>query len=309
MFLRSCLTTEYERSKKMPYFKLFNLQLFGEEGVAADSGVATTDSAGITADSNISSDGQVAPDGNISDIPSWDDLIKGQYKKEYSQAVKAAVDKRFKNQQNLQSKIDAIDPMVRALAERYGVSANPDGSIPIDALTGKVIDDNSMYEQEAFQRGMSVDDLKQMKALERENQMLRMNNQRTAEQQEWDSIVEQAELCKTKYPEFDLDAEMSNAQFGRLLATMQKSGFPNAVETAYEAVHRDEIMSGAMRYAVAQTEQKISNSIQSGMRRPSENGTSASSSATINKFDPSHLTREQLNDIRRRAESGERITF
>ena len=294
--------------------KHFNLQLFGEEGaavadVSSDSGVATGDSA-VT--SEVSSEEQVAP-AEVTDqgVPeeSWDDLIKGRFKKEYNSAVKDAVAKRFKNQKDLQSQIDNIDPMIRALAQRYGVQANTDGSIPIDALTRQVMDDNSMYEQEAFERGMSVNDLKQMKALERENQQLRRMSERSQEQREWDAVVEQGEKVKAVYPDFDLDAEMQNPMFGRVLATMQKSGFPNAVQTAYEAVHRDEIMGGAMRYAVAQTEQKISNSIQSGMRRPQENGTSHQSASTVGNFDPSKLTKAQIDDMKRRAERGERIVF
>lgn len=94
-----------------------------------------------------------------------------------------------------------------------------------------------------------------------------------------------------------------------MLATFQNSGFPNALKTAYESVHLDEIKGGAMQYAVQQTEQKISNAIQSGMRRPTENGTKQTASATVGDFDPSKLTKAQIEDFKRRAERGERITF
>lgn len=292
----------------MPY-KFLNLQLFADEGMS-DSGIDSTPAENVSTDGVATEGGtdQIAT-GEESAVPTWDELIKGQYKKEYNQAVKDAVNKRFKNQRNLQGQIDSIDPMVRALAQKYGVQTNADGSIPIDQLTKVVMDDNSMYEEEAFQRGMSVQDLKELKRLEAENKQLRSANQRTQEQQEWDMIVSQGEALKQIYPDFDLDMEMSNAQFGRLLATMQSSGFPNPVQTAYEAVHREEIMGGAMRYAVAQTEQKISNSIQSGMRRPKENGSGNQASASIGASDPSKLTLAQLQDIKKRAERGERISF
>lgn len=295
--------------------KFLNLQLFGEEGAMADtSGFATGEAENPVGDGVATgTEGEQIASANdgTDQMPTetWEDLIKGRYKKEYNSAVKEAVNKRFKNQQNLQAQIDGIDPMVRALAQKYGISPNQDGSIPIDKLTQSVMDDNAMYEQEAFQRGMSVQDLKQMKQLEMENQQLRRANERTQEQKEWDTIVQQGMETKQTYPDFDLDMEMNNPMFGRLLATMQKSGFPNAVQTAYEAVHRDEIMGGAMRYAVAQTEQKISNSIQSGLRRPSENGTSHQSSATVGNIDPSKLTKAQIDDFKRRAERGERIVF
>jgi hypothetical protein len=236
-------------------------------------------------------------------------LIAGKYKKDYEKSLKSAMQKRFKNQKDLQGKIDRIDPIVRLMAQRYNIQPGVDGSISIDDLHNAITNDNSMYEQEAFQRGMSVEDLKQIKKLEMENAHLKAMNARTAEQKEWDALVAQAEEVRQAYPEFDMDTEMQNPQFGRLLATMQKSGFPNAVRTAYEAVHRDEIMGGAMKYAVEQTERKISNSIQSGMRRPSENGITQKSAANVGTVDPSKLTKNQIEELKKRAERGERITF
>ena len=289
----------------MPYN--FLIQLFAEESSVSGIDSTSAENVGTEGVATESTTDQIAT--GTEGQPTWDDLIKGQYKKEYNQAVKDAVNKRFKNQRDLQGQIDSIDPMIRALAQKYNVNANEDGSIPIDALTKMVMDDNSMYEEEAFQRGMSVQDLKQLKQLEAENRILKSANQRTEEQREWDVIVAQGEALKEIYPDFDLDMEMGNAQFGRLLATMQRSGFPNPVQTAYEAVHREEIMGGAMRYAVAQTEQKISNSIQSGMRRPVENLSQNQSAATVPGSDPSRLTLAQIQDIKRRAERGEKISF
>ena len=301
----------------MPY-KLFNLQLFSDEGT--DMAGADTGSTGEIANSateNSPIDGVATGEGGEQTVTAteqapketWDSLIKGKYKKDYDAAVKAAVNRRFRNQQKLQSQIDSIDPIVRSLASRYGVTANPDGSIPIAQLQAKIDADNSQYEQEAFQRGMSVEDLKQMKQLERENARLRMDSQRSREQQEWNEIVSQSEAMKATYPEFNLDTEMENPQFGKLLATMQKSSFKDAVRIAYETMHRDEIMGGAMRYAVTQTEQKMSNAIQSNTRRPAENGTTAQNASTIGNIDPSKLTKSQLEEIKRKAERGERITF
>lgn len=300
----------------MPYKNLLNLQLFAEDGGADMAG---TGELATPATENPVSDGvatggtgeQVvtAPQDGQPQEETFESLIAGKYKKEYEQSIKSAMQKRFKNQRDLQSKVDRIDPIVRTMAERYNIKPAADGSISIDDLHNAIMNDNAAYEQEAFQRGMNVEDLKQLKRLEAENASLRMQNARTAEQREWDALVAQGEQVREMYPEFDLDAEMQNPQFGRLLATMQKSGFPNAVRTAYEAVHREEIMGGAMRYAVQQTEQKISKSIQSGMRRPAENGTTQQAAASVGTTDPSKLTRAQIEDIKKRAERGEKITF
>ena len=292
--------------------KYFNLQLFAEDvSVGVDTGSMDVAESTVAENSDVNgvatedTGDQVAPE----QIESFDSLIKGRYKKDYDAAVQKAVNRRFRNQQNLQEKVDKIDPLVRLIANKYGVNPEADGSLSIDAITKALEGDDSIYENEAFQRGMSVEDLKQMKRLEAENQRFRMQSQRTAEQREWDSIVSQGDELKQLYPEFDLDTEMADAQFGRLLATFQRSGFPNAVRTAYEAMHRDEIMSGAMQHAVKQTEQKISNSLQSGMRRPIENGVASQGAAKVGQTDPSKFTKAQLDDIKRRAERGERITF
>lgn len=300
----------------MPYKLLLNLQLFAEDG-GTDAAVSGEFAASAT--ENPVSDGvatggegeQVvtAPDGSQPQEETFESLIAGKYKKDYEKSLKSAMQKRFRNQKDLQGKIDRIDPIVRTMAERYNIKPAADGSISIDDLHNAILNDNSAYEQEAFQRGMSVEDLKQFKKLEAENASLRMQNARTEEQREWDALMQQGEQVKQMYPDFDLDTEMQNPQFGRLLATMQKSGFPDAVRTAYEAVHREEIMGGAMRYAVQQTEQKISNSIQSGMRRPAENGTTQQAAASVGTVDPSKLTRAQIDDIKKRAERGEKITF
>ena len=300
----------------MPYKLLLNLQLFAEEGGVDMAG---TGELATSTTENPVSDG-VATEGTGEQIvtatevdqqqeETFESLIAGKYKKDYEKSLKSAMQKRFRNQKDLQGKIDRIDPIVRIMAERYNIKPAADGSISIDDLHNAVMNDNAAYEQEAFQRGMSVEDLKQIKKLEAENASLRMQNARTAEQKEWDALVQQGEQVRQTYPDFDLDLEMQNPQFGRLLATMQKSGFPDAVRTAYEAVHREEIMSGAMRYAVKQTEQKISNSIQSGMRRPAENGTKQQAAASVGTVDPSRLTKAQIEDIKKRAERGEKITF
>lgn len=288
----------------MPTIKL-NLQLFGEEG-SADTGEIAGSTAEVSTGEGVATQAEEQP---VAQADDWDSLIKGKYKEQYGKAVNDAVNKRFKHQKDLQGQIDAIDPIIRAVAERYGVKADVNGTIPIGALSDKVLNDNSMYEKEAFERGMSVEDLKQMKSLERENAQLRRATQYTEEQREWDGLVAQGEALKETYPAFDMDNEMLNPQFGKLLATFQRSGFPNAVQIAYETVHRDEIMGGAMQYAVQQTQQKISNSIQSGMNRPQENGTSQQAAGAPTALDPSKLSKEQIEDIKRRAARGERITF
>jgi hypothetical protein len=45
------------------------------------------------------------------------------------------------------------------------------------------------------------------------------------------------------------------------------------------------------------------------MTRPAENGIGQQSTASVGNVDPSKLTKAQIDDIRKRAERGEKITF
>lgn len=286
---------------------LLNLQLFGEEGSAGEGDLANP-TAETSASEGVATNTAEQPVATADD--EWDTLIKGKFKDQYGKAVNDAVNKRFKNQKDLQGQIDAIDPIIRTLAQQYGIQAEANGSISIQALSDKILNDNALYEKEAFERGMSVEDLKQMKALERENEQLKRSTQQTQEQREWMEIEQQGEQLKEMYPSFDMDTEMLNPEFGKSLAFFKNSGlYPDPVRRAYELVHRDEIMSGAMQYAVQQTQQKISNSIQSGMSRPQENGSTQSAAGAPTALDPSKLSLQQIEEINRRAARGERITF
>lgn len=287
--------------------KLFDLQLFSEEGgAAADEGTFASPAAENPESNGVATGGegeQVAP----AEEPTFDDLIKGQYKKEFGAKVQEAVNKRFKNQQDYQEKWDRLSPLLGMLGQRYGVGPGENGEIDLNALQQQITNDTSLYEQEAFDRGMRPEDLQLIKQLEYENEQLRRVNEANAMEEQsqaaYRALVEEGEHLKSVYPDFDLGLEMQNPDFGRLIAV----DIP--LRTAYEIVHKDEIMEGSMRYAVQQTEEKIANSIKSGMKRPAENGTQGQSAGNQGRLDPSKLTREQLAEIKRRAERGERITL
>ncbi len=299
----------------MSYTNLFDLQFFGEEGAAAGGDISTGDAA--TTAGNAGTEG-VATGGTAEQSATatgenqepaeetWESLISGKYKKEYGKAVQSAVNKRFKTQS---TQHNLLDPVVRGLAKKYGISPNADGSIPLEALNRAYLDDNEQYEQEAFKKGMPVEELKQMKALERENAALRQRQSQEENNRYWAAMEEQARQLQSEFPGLDFATEMENPEFGHQLAFFKGSDPAHAVEKAYKAVHMDEIMSGAMQYAVQRTNSQISRAIQSGSKRPAENGMQGQGAGRSSSIDPSKLTAEQRADYIRRAQRGERITF
>ena len=114
--------------------------------------------------------------------------------------------------------------------------------------------------------------------------------------------MQQADEAKKVYPSFDLRAEMNNPKFVDLL----RSNID--VRTAYEVLHKDEIIPAAMQYTAKTVEQKLTNKVIANGARPSENGNS-SQSASVVKSDVSQLSKADRAEIIRRVQRGEKIRF
>lgn len=280
--------------------KQFNLQLFAEEAeAAAEISPTAEDTAGADTGTE-----QAAPAQTL------DEIIKSnpEYQKQYEDGIKERIAKRFKNQKDNQAVIDRLNPFVAMTAKKYGIQAGENGEYDLDAITKAMQNDTSMYEDEAFQRGMKVEDYMHMRNLEIENERLSRASQQAAQdaesREQFNRLVQEAEQLKaTIYPEFDLEAELSNPQFGTLIA----NGFP--LQNAYEAVHVQDILAGGMKYAIEKTKENVSKSIQAGANRPRENGLSAQSASNPGRIDISKLSPTEMADYIARAKAGEKITF
>ena len=114
-------------------------------------------------------------------------------------------------------------------------------------------------------------------------------------QQHYQSLLQQGEALKQKYPGFDLQQELKNPVFVRM--TAPNVGIP--VETAYYAVHRQEIEKAALQVTAQKTAQNISNAIRSGSMRPVENGTS-SAAPSVTAFDYKHASKTEREALKKR---------
>lgn len=278
----------------------FGLQMFSEElaEVSPDTSQIATDT---TVESS-ADDGQNTADERVA----FEDLIKGDYKDDYKKHVDGLFKKRFKNQRDNQKTLDSIRPGLEMLAQRYGV--DPESEEFYTMLNNKIVEDDSYYQEEAFERGLDVATLKELKQTERENQEL---TRRLAEQQQniedqrkFEYVNSQAQEMLQYYPDFDLDAEMEDPEFHRLV---WQAGVP--VRTAFEVLHKAEIDARMMNMAVAQTKEKMSNEIQSRMSRPREGAMMANSGSLENEKSPKDWTKEERDAIKQRARRGERVSF
>lgn len=80
------------------------------------------------------------------------------------------------------------------------------------------------------------------------------------------------------------------------------------VKTAYEVVHKDEIIQGAMAVIARNVKEKVTDNIRANGRRATENGIS-SQAGIVFKTDVNSLTKADREEIDRRVARGERIKF
>jgi hypothetical protein len=312
------------------FFRRLDLQLFAEgSGGAASGGTAGADGAtgvsGVAAvpqtkgvksnplanvvygkqDDAQTADVQTTTEANAVETPDrnaeFEKLIKGEYKDLYDQRVQDTIQKRLKGSKETVDKYNALTPTLELLAKKYGVD-----SADIEALNKAIEEDDAYYEEEALEKGITVEQLKEIKKVQRENAELKrqMEEKHAKEKQEeiYATWMEQADKAKMTYPSLDIRAEIKNPDFASLL----KAGID--VKTAYEVVHKDEIIPAAMQYTAKAVEQKLTNKIMANGARPAENGTS-SQSATVVKSDVSQLSKADRAEIIRRVQRGEIIKF
>ena len=237
------------------------------------------------------------PDRNAT----FEALIKGEYKDLYDAKMQDTIQKRLKGQKEIVDKFNALNPTLEMMAKKYGVDAGD-----IEALNKAIEEDNSFYEDEALERGMTVQQLKEVKKMERENADLKAQMEEAQRQENgkklYSAWMQQADEAKKVYPSFDLRAEMNNPKFVDLL----RSNID--VRTAYEVLHKDEIIPAAMQFTAQTVESKLAKSIASNGARPSENGMSSQSAAVV-KSDVSQLSKADRAEIIRRVQRGEKIRF
>jgi hypothetical protein len=233
-------------------------------------------------------------------------LIRSEYKDLFDQRVQSIIDQRFKQTKTFESQLKTLTPMLEMLAQKYGVN-----STDVEALTKAIMEDDSYYEEEAMKKGLTVEQLKAMKKLERENAEFRKTVEEIERRQNAERLYQQwqqqAEALKVKFPNFDLQAECSDPETGERFLGLLKNGID--IETAFRVIHQDEIMSGAMQYTAQQVQQKVVNDIRARGMRPPENGVSGSGTAIATKTDPSKFTKKDREDISRRVLRGERIVL
>lgn len=202
------------------------------------------------------------------------ELINGRFKEQFTKKTQAIIDKRFKQTRELQEYKERVSPVVDSLLEKYGLEKG---------------NESGLAEYIRNSEGNTSDTTKTNRRNELKGQV-----------SQW---LKQSGEVKGIYPDFDLRQELrQNKIFSKLLL----GGVP--LQVAYETVHKDEILSGAMAYTAGKVREQVVKGIEAKGRRPIENGVS-SESAVVTSIDVNSLTSQDILKILKQVENGANISF
>lgn len=224
---------------------------------------------------------------------SWDEIMADP---EYNKQMQAVVQSRLRNAKGAEENLAKMTPAMEVLARKYGLDpANPD----YEALAKAISDDDTYYEDKALELGTTVEAAKRIDQQERDHARQQKAEAQNLEEQRMRNhfvkMEQQSEALKKIFPSFDLRTELQNPAFARM--TAPGTGLMS-VEDAYRAVHRKEIEAAQSQVIAQRTAEKMSNAIQAGSRRPTENGTTGQS-ASVTTFDYSKASKAQRDDLKR----------
>ena len=228
---------------------------------------------------------------------------KKRFRDQYGRDVQAAIQDRFKNQADANETLEKLQPALKALARQRGIDEND-----LDGLANNILEDDSLYEEEAEKAGMTVEGYRTFQAMQAENERIKAREQEELEtmrfRQHFASLVQQGEEMKKTFPDFDLKKELENETFRRM--TAPNSGL--SVRAAYYAVHHAELEPQAMAYGIQKAQTQMAQTLQANRQRPMEGAMQRGQPADVS-IDPRSMTREQRQNYIERARRGEKIVF
>lgn len=243
----------------------------------------------------------------------FEEMIAGEYKDLFEARI---ADARKQGETPFKGDADRYKQMagmLEVLGRKHGISPDSDGNLDLSKLSKAVeAEDKDYWEKLSLETGRGEEELREehrrnqmMKALQEENARYRREEQERKGREQARRIFagweDQAKQAQSVYPSLDLRKELKNKDFAQLL----QAGVN--VKTAFEVIHKDEIVPAAMQYAAKKVENNMAGKIAAQAARPVENGSGGSPVQV--KTDVSKLTKAERREIARRVSMGERIVF
>ncbi len=213
-------------------------------------------------------------------------------KEEHQRYMDNVIGKRIGDQRQLKEKLDEYESMFDVLKEHFDV---PD----LEGLKKKA---DELLDDIAYKRGTTKEQLKKQQEAElkiKQFEAMQQEQQRQAFFNAFNADCDKlAALDKEIYGDIDRDKLMENRQF----LSMLSSGVP--FKQAYDALHFDTIIAKQTQKA----KKTVLDDVKAKGTRIKENATKKSKAASV-KIDISKMSDDELAELERRAENGEKIKF
>ena len=239
------------------------------------------------------------PEERQAEFDAYIEQNKDLYDSKFTKEFDAKFNRRFREHKQLEANFNKADEVMAILAQRYGVNN-------IDDIRNAVENDDRLLEAQADEEGLTVEQMREVQNLRaradadrRKADMLERQQNADYQYRQW---VLDSEKVKQTYPDFKLEAELANPEFGKLL----QSGVP--MEHAYMVLHLAEINQNNAMNVAKQTSKATADNIRARGNRPKENAGSATP-GVIYKSDVSKLTAKDRAEIAKRVARGETISF
>ena len=213
-----------------------------------------------------------------------------------------AIKDRFRNQADLQKRLDELQPILDAAKKIYGVEDTA-------AIREAILRDDRLVQQEeeeAEAAGMTVDSFRTMKELEAQNARYRQQERQTVQEQmlrnHFQKITQQAEELKKIFPEFDLAKELEEyPEFARLTG-------PNvgvSVKDAFYAIHGEQLAAQSMKAGMERAQKQMGQTIRAQGMRPIEGAAHGQGQpAAQAPMDFRTMTRQERDKFRSQVKTG-----
>lgn len=218
-----------------------------------------------------------------------------ELKKENDKRTQKAVQSRVHQMnKSMQGKNQIIDKLMVA----HGVK-------DIKELEAKL--DDSLAEEFSIRNGVDSEIGKEMLRLrlgeKQRNDAEAYYQSRERADRQYNAWMEEAQALRELYPDMDLNKELENPEFVRLL-TASDEQYRMPMKKIYELIHHDDIIKATEKRVASAYAQ----SVNANISRPIENGVGNNSAVSSNS-DVSKLTRKERAELAKRASLGETISF
>lgn len=251
-------------------FPVGALQLLSDGNSGDTAGAAARQTTGE--ESAADAAGGQAPAAGVQEgsEEAFEELIRGPYKKVFDERMQRTISRRLKQSRQELEKFQTMAPVLDRLAQKFGVDA-----ADTDALLRALEEDAPQIPEEETDRRAS------------------------ALAENW---LRQEQLLRQAVPGFDLKRELSDSRFRQLLS----QGV--CLADAYGLCHSREFLTEAMAFAVDATTRCLAGHLAARGQRPRENGMGGTC-AVVSRREVARFSGSDIDQIRRRVEKGERISF